>query len=114
MYGLVSKVTNELVAIVERTDGYDLGAYDAFPVAGDPTAVAWDKATRSIVARAPTPDEETAAALASDPQWQALRHATPAQIDAWLAGNVTSLAQARGVLRFLLLAVQTLAKSRAR
>lgn len=45
-------------------------------------------------------------AFDADPRWQALQSATPAQIDAWLSSNVTTLAQARAVLRLLLLAVR--------
>ncbi len=49
-------------------------------------------------------------AFAADPRWQALQAATPAQIDNWLAANVTTLAQARQVLRMLVLAVRRLAR----
>jgi hypothetical protein len=49
-------------------------------------------------------------ALAADPRWQAMQAATPAQIDNWLAANVTTVAQARQVLRMLILAVRRLAR----
>ena len=40
---------------------------------------------------------------------RALLSATPAQVDAYLTANVTTLAQARAVLRALALAVRALA-----
>lgn len=49
-------------------------------------------------------------AFADDPRWQALQSATPAQIDNWLTANVTTIAQARSVLRLLLLAVRRLTR----
>ena len=51
---------------------------------------------------------ETHATLDGDARWTAVRAATPAQIDAWLTANVTNLAQARDVLKLLLLAVRKL------
>lgn len=46
--------------------------------------------------------------LERNAQWTALRDATPAQIDTWLTNNVTNIAQARAVLKLLLLAVRKL------
>ena len=43
-----------------------------------------------------------------DPRWAALKTATPAQIDNWLTANVTNLAQARDVLKTILLALRAL------
>lgn len=54
----------------------------------------------------PTPEQLRAATFASLPDRQdiitRLRTATPAQIDAWLTANVTTLAQARTVLGALI------------
>jgi hypothetical protein len=113
MIGLIDKASRDLVAIVNSTDGYDLSLYDTVEVTGDPREVRWNKATEQLVPRPPSPAEETDGALAADPRWQALRGASPAQIDAWLTNNVTNLAQARQVLKFLLLAVQKLAATRS-
>lgn len=49
-------------------------------------------------------------AFAADPRWQAIQSATPQQIDNWLTANVTNVAQARQVLRVLILAVRRLAR----
>jgi len=45
-------------------------------------------------------------AFANDPRWIALKSATSAQIDTWLTSNVTNIAQARTVLKVLLLAIR--------
>lgn len=110
MYALIRKSDNALESIVESTAGYDLALYLVVDVAGDPHSLKWTGA--ALVPRDPTPAEETDAALEADARWQALKNASPAQIDAWLAGNVTSVAQARQVLKILTLAVQRLARTR--
>lgn len=110
MYGLVSKATNELVAIVERTDGYNLNDFDVVNVTGDPGAWKWDKQSRALVPRDPSALELVENALGSDPRWTALRTATPAQVAQWMQTNVTTLAEARSVLVLLALAVQRLAR----
>jgi hypothetical protein len=53
-----------------------------------------------------TAGDEIDLAFDSDPRWQALRTATVAEIDTWLTNNVTNIAQARTVLKLLLLAVR--------
>ena len=111
MIGLIRKSDGVHVANVESTDGYDLALYDAVALpAGDPTQWAWNGS--AFVTRTPTPQEATEAALTDDPRWQAMKNATPVQIDSWLAANVTDLASARRVLKLLILAVQLLAKTR--
>lgn len=55
-----------------------------------------------------TVESAEAAALRTDPRWQALRTATPQQIDDWLNANMTTLASARQVFKILLLAVKKL------
>jgi len=45
-------------------------------------------------------------AFEADPRWIALKNATSAQIDTWLTSNVTNIAQARTVLKVLLLAIR--------
>lgn len=54
---------------------------------------------RSVSAR---PEKKLAVALAKDADVQALMSATPAQIDAWVEANVTTLAAVRRVLKLLL------------
>lgn len=54
--------------------------------------------------------DDSELALDADPRWQALRTATPAQINTWLTSNVTTIAQARNVLRVLLLGMRKLLK----
>lgn len=100
-----------MVCAVYSTDGYDAALYDFVDMPpGDPTQWRWDGST--FVQRDPTPAEETAAALDTDPRWQAMKSASPAQIDTWLTANVTDLASARRVLKILVLAVQALARTR--
>lgn len=103
------------VALVESTDGYDLTVWRvAASGVPDPNAarLVWDRAAKAFVPRAPRPAEVTAAAIEADARWAALRGASPEQIDAWLATNVQTLQDARRVLRLLILAVQTLARTR--
>lgn len=113
MFGIVDKVTRQCVALVEDPAGYDPALYDtvAGPV-GDPTQWRWDVATESWVNAPPSPSGETAAALEADPRWQAIKTATPDQVETWLTNNVTNLASARRVLKILVLAVQKLARTR--
>ena len=50
--------------------------------------------------------------LRGDPALQALRARTPAQVDAWIDANVTTLAQAREVLKTLARIVALIARER--
>ena len=107
MIGLVDKTTRQCVALVSDPIAYDLAQYDQVPgPAGDPTSWRWDVTTETWVVRPPTPAEGTAADLDTDPRWQALREASPAQVEAWLSANVTDLASARRVLKILALGLQ--------
>jgi len=54
----------------------------------------------------PNADKAARVAAFNDPVWAQLRTATPAQIDTYLNTNVTTLAQARVVLRILILAMR--------
>ena len=111
MIGLIRKSDGAHVANVESADGYDLALYDAVALPpGNPTQWAWSGS--AFVTRDPTPQEATEAALTDDPRWQAMKTATPAQVDTWLTANVVDLASARRVLKLLILAVQLLAKTR--
>lgn len=112
MIGLISIATGELVAIVASTSGYDMTLYTTVEVTGDPTQWRWDAQAKRLVPRSATPSEQTAAELESNPRWQAMKTATPAQVEAWLNNNVTDLASARRVLTLLVMAVQLLAKTR--
>jgi hypothetical protein len=98
--------------IVHSTDGYDLTGLAVVAVPDPARDYAWDKATQTFVPRPLTPAEETAAAMEADPRWQAMKTATPAQIEAWLTANTTTLAEVRRVLKILILAVQMLARTR--
>lgn len=111
MFGLIRTADNTLDSKVGSTDGYDLSLYDVKELPpGDPAQWAWDGT--QFVPRPPTPAEETEAALEADPRWLAMRNASPAQIEARLASDVTDLASARRVLKILVLAVQRLARTR--
>jgi hypothetical protein len=106
MKALINKSSRKLVALVESTEGYDLDLYDVIDAPpGDPQDVRWDGV--QFVPRPPSPVEQIDAALGAS-QWVTLRSATPEQVDAWLNSNVTSVASARQVLRFLVLAVKRL------
>lgn len=105
--------TGALVTIVYDAQGYEVeggSVVDNVPL--PPDDFAWNVATQSFEPRPPTAAEETAAALSADPRWQALKTATPAQVESWLAANVTDMASARRVLKILVLAVQTVARTR--
>jgi hypothetical protein len=111
MYALILKADSTLDSFVNSTDGYDLELYDVYELPeGDPGQWAWNGT--AIVQRAPTASEETNAALEADPRWQAMKSASPQQVENWLAANVTDLASARRVLKILVLAVQRLARTR--
>lgn len=111
MIGLIRKMDGAWVAAVVSTDGYDLTLYDAVELPpGDPAQWKWTGS--AFVPRDPTPAEATEAALTDDPRWQAMKAATPQQVENYLAENVTNLAQAREVLKVLILAVQRLARTR--
>lgn len=111
MIGLIEIASGELVAIVESTSGYDMTLYTTIVIVGDPLSLRWDRALQQLVPRPPSAAETTQASLDADPRWQAMRTATPAQIEAWLTSNVTDLASARRVLKLLVLAVQILART---
>ena len=106
MLALIRKSDRQLEAIVHSLDGYEPELYDVLEVEGDPTMVTWNGT--ALVPRPKTAEEEVAQALADDPLARALLAATPAQIDAWLAANVTSLADARKVLKLALLGLRML------
>jgi hypothetical protein len=100
--------------LVDDTDGYDIESeWRVVSTDEQPTGKRWHRATQSWVERSKSPGEETRDALEADPRWRDLRAATPAQIEAWLAANTTNLAQARQVLKLLVLAVQLLARTRS-
>jgi hypothetical protein len=114
MIGLIRKADNVLLAVVESTDGYDLADFVTAELpAGDPTSWAWDAASSSFVPRPPTAHEVSRAALEADVLWQRLEDSTPAQVEAWLAANMTDLASARRVVKFILLALTSLRARRA-
>ena len=113
MYAIVDRVSRECLCFSYSTDGYDPADYDfrELPTA-DFMAWAWDVATDDFIPRPLTPREVTDAALEADSRWQAIKTATPDDIEAWLSANVTDLASARRVLKILVMAVQKLARTR--
>lgn len=100
----------QLQAIVESTDGYDLTGITVREVSGDVRKLRL--VAGEFVERAPTPAEQTRTALDADTRWQAMKAASPEQIESWLTSNVNDLASARRVLKVLILAVQKLARTR--
>lgn len=112
IYAIIDKITREAEAFVYETAGYDSTLYDFVELPDDnPDTWFWDVATETFVPRPPSDAEETFNQLAADPRWAALRNATPAQVENWLENNVTDLASARIVLKFMLLALKVLAKN---
>jgi hypothetical protein len=102
---LIDEATNELVGIVISTSGIDLtGLRIVEPVPRPPHDYRWNPVTSEFDPRPPNAAED----LKGDPFWTALRDATPRQIDNWLTGNVTNLAEARRVLKLILLALRAL------
>ena len=112
MLALISKATRDCVSVVHSTGGYDLALFDVVPAPDNPLAYEWSISGQQFVLRPPSDGEATRAELESDPRWAALKTASGAQVDAWLAANVTDLASARRVLKLLILAVQLLARTR--
>jgi hypothetical protein len=106
----IINVNGDCIAIVYSTAGYDLADCTVIdPVPTPEHDFVWDKATQTFVPRPLTDSESTRLTLNGDPRWQALKNATPAQIDTWLANNVTNLAEARQVLGLILRAIRVLA-----
>jgi hypothetical protein len=92
--------------IVHSTDGYDLTGYTVIDAPENPGEWVWNGS--QFVPRPPSMSELDAADLNADTRWQAMLTATPAQIETWLGNNVTSLADARRVLKFLIVALRRL------
>jgi hypothetical protein len=63
-----------------------------------------------LISVPPTVEHADAVAAFNDPIWATLATATPAQIDTYLTNNVTTLAQARVVLRIFALALRYIIK----
>lgn len=63
-----------------------------------------------IAPRPPTPDEQDAEAARSYAKLRALAGMTPAQVQAWVAANVTTLADAKDAITTLAVAVSVLAR----
>lgn len=112
MLTLIDKVSRQVVAVVASTDGYDLALYDTAAPPPNTLEWRWDVASESWQPRPPTPLEETEADLAASPRFQALKEATPAEVDAWLDANVTDLASARRCLAVLVKAIQVALRTR--
>lgn len=100
----------ECIAIVHSTDGHDLDGVTVIDAPENPTE--WRYQAGAWVPRPLTEVEQDEETLAGDGRWNAVRNATPAQIEAWLAANVTSLADARAVLKTLILAARKLERSK--
>lgn len=106
MYALIRKSDNTLQEFVHSTEGYDLALFDVVSGVEDPLRLEWNGAA---LVEAPPPVQDTARdAMQADQLWSSLQTATPQQVEQWLAANVTDLASARRVLKFLLLAIQQL------
>lgn len=109
MIGLID-ANGDCFAIVASTAGYDLTGLTLVDPVPEPLAdYVWDSAQQAFVPRPPSPGED----FEADTLWPALRTATPAQIEAWLASNVTNLAEARRVLKLILLALRALHSRRS-
>jgi hypothetical protein len=106
MFALLNTATNQVDYIVNSTDGYDLTGYTVMDAPDNPGDFVWNGS--QFVARPLTMPELDAADLDADTRWQAMLTATPAQIETWLGNNVTSLADARRVLKFLIVALRRL------
>lgn len=103
----------ELVSVVSDTLRQNLAGLTVVDNVPEPVHnYQWSKATQRFVPRPPTDNEETDAALEADDHWQALKGASPAQIDDYLMSNAANPAQARQVLKIIILAVQRLARTR--
>lgn len=102
----------ECIVIAESLDGYDLTGRTTIENVPEPAhEYVWNQSLQQFEPRPPTQIELCAADLRADQMWDQLSNATPQQIDTWLTNNVTNLASARTVLRFLLLAVRALRTS---
>ena len=92
------------------------GQTAAFAVA-DPKNVVFENAGFTVRAGAdyiappnPTPDEVDRAAARAYAKLTALKGMTPVQVQAWVAANVTNLAQAQDAIATLAIAVGILAR----
>lgn len=112
MFAVIEIATGEAAAFVYETEGYDAEIFQFVPLPDDnPDAWQWDVATQSLIARPEGVADATFNSLAADPRWAALKGATPAQVETWLDTNVTDLASARTVFKFMLLALKVLANN---
>lgn len=100
----------ECIAIVDSTDGHDLTGVTVIDAPENPAE--WRYQAGQWQPRPLTDAEKDEQELAVDSRWNAVKSANPAQIDAWLAAHVTTLADARAVLKTLLLAVRKLERSK--
>lgn len=101
---------------IQRYPATTAGETAAFAVA-DPKNVTFENSgftVRSgpdyIAPPAPTPDEADRAAARAYAKLTALKGMTPAQVQAWVAANVTNLAQAQDAIATLAIAVGILAR----
>lgn len=98
-----------LAGIVHSLDGVDVrGLTVVESVPEPPHEFVWNVATQAFVPRPPTRIEASRADLRADAFWTQLQDATAAQLDTWLANNVTDMASARRVLKFVLLSVRAI------
>ena len=101
---------------IQRYPATPAGQTAAFAVA-DPKNVTFENAGFTvrtgpdyIPPPAPTPDEVDRAAARAYGKLAALKDMTPAQVQAWVAANVTNLAQAQDAIATLAIAVCILAR----
>lgn len=101
---------------IQRYPATLAGQTAAFAVA-DPKNVVFENAgftVRSgpdyIAPPAPTPDEVDRAAVRAYAKLTALRNMTPAQVQAWVTANVTTLADAKDAITTLAIAVGILSR----
>lgn len=101
---------------IQRYPATIAGETAAFAVA-DPKNVTFENSgftVRSgpdyIAPPAPTPDEADRAAARAYAKLTALRNMTPAQVQTWVAANVTNIAQAQDAIATLAIAVGILAR----
>lgn len=109
MFALIRRSDNTLDSFVESTEGYDLEAFDAVEFEGSHEEMTWSGS--AVVVRPRTTDEQARAATRGHALWERLESATPEQIESWLGANVSNLAEARQVLKFILLALKSMRRN---
>lgn len=116
MKGIIDDNSNQCEAIVEDETSYDLTGKTVVEVPAALLAstelhkIRWDMGTSQFIERAPTYKEAAKNQLTSDTVWQALKNATPSELDTWLNANMKNNNDIQAIIKALIMAIQLINK----